>query len=732
MAALLYRLGRLAFRRRWLFALMWLAVLAVAGVAATRASAAPPDSLAIPGTESQTANNLLQRSFHANPNGATAQIVFVAPHGQTVTAAHNEAVIGEVVTQAAHSPQVASTVNPFQARQVSTNGSVAIAAISYKAPASGLSSATTTTPQDAARQGQHEGLTVEIGGNALTASTADKGVMVSIVIAAVVLLITFGTLAAAGLPLLIAGVGVGLSVAGITALSSALGLSATTKSLALMLGLAVGIDYALFIVSRYREQRDRGQTPAEAAGFAVGTAGSAVVFAGATVIIALVGLSVIGIPTVTKMGLSAAAAVAVAVLVALTLIPALLGFFPQAVLPRAARRGVRAAPGKPNMGSRWAGFVLRRPLAVLLLAVAGLTVIALPATHMRLGNAGNATLSTSSTERRAYDDIGKAFGPGDNGPLTIVVTASGAVSPKAAAAAVAAKIDATPGVVSVSQPRFDAAGNTAVFTAVPATAPDAPQTTSLVNAIRGERPAITSATGASYLVTGLTAANIDIAAKVSHALLPYILAVVGLAFLLLLVVFRSVLVPLKATLGFVLSLLASLGALVAVFQWGWLGKILGIPATGPIQSFMPIFMVGIAFGLAMDYQVFLVTRIQEAYAHGQPPAQAVITGFGHSARVVAAAALIMTSVFASFVTSGDVLVKMIGFGLAAAVLLDAFVVRATIVPAVLALLGRRAWWLPRWLDRALPHIDIEGQALEHRLAPATAAVPAPAASAANR
>ncbi len=430
------------------------------------------------------------------------------------------------------------------------------------------------------------------------------------------LLLTFGSLAAAGLPLLTAGVSVGLGLSGIIALGKTLGLSSTTQSLALMLGLAVSIDYALFIVSRYREERARGQAPQEAAAFAAGTAGSAVVFAGTTVIIALAGLSVVGIPTLTKTGLAAAAAIAVAVLVAVTLIPALLGFFPRAVMGRAARRarGHAAPEDKPNLGSRWAGFVLRRPLPVLLLAAAALGVIALPAMHLRLGSSGNAILPTSNTQRRAYDDISRAFGPGYNGQLAIVVTPKGTSDLKTAAAEVAKKIGATPGVATVSRPQLDAAGDVAVLNVIPATAPDAQQTTTLVDTLRAERPGIISATGATYLVTGLTAANIDIAAKVSSALLPYILAVVGLAFLLLLLVFRSLLVPLKATIGFVLSLLAGLGALVAVFQWGWLGKILGVPATGPIQSFMPIFLVGIAFGLSMDYEVFLVSRIREAYA----------------------------------------------------------------------------------------------------------------------
>jgi RND superfamily putative drug exporter len=725
----LYRVGRFAFRRRWYVLVAWLAVLGGVVAAGLSASGAPPDNPSIPGTEFNAANVLIQQKFHANPNGASAQIVFVAPHGQQITAARYKTVISAVVSAAARSPQVASWDTPAQTHQVSRDGSTAIADVNYSVTSDSLTGDTTNALQNAAQLGRNAGLTVEVGGDALSPQASDTSVIFSLAIAAVILFLTFGALAAAGMPLLTALVGVGLGLFGIIALSKPLGLSSSTQSLALMLGLAVGIDYALFIVSRYREERSRGRQAQEAAGAAVGTAGSAVVFAGLTVIIALAGLAVIGVPSATKMGLAAAGAVAVAVLVAVTFIPALLGFWPRAVLPRAGRRAVKrgmpvVSSAKPNMGSRWARFVQRYPLPLLLLGAAGLGVMALPAAHMRLGESGNATLPASSTERRAYDDISKAFGPGYNGQLTIVVTANGAADPKTAANQVASKIGAIPGVVTVSPPQFDAAGDVAIIQATPASAPDAQQTVSLVNAIRGQRPAIRAATGASYLVTGLTAANIDIAAKMSGALIPYLLTIVGLAFLLLLLVFRSVLVPLKATLGFVLSVLAGLGALTAVFQWGWFGTLLGVPATGPLQPMIPIMLIGISFGLAMDYQVFLVSRIREAYVHGEDPRSAVASGFSHSARVVVAAALIMFSVFGGFVTNADIVVKEIGVGLAVAVLLDAFVVRMTIVPAVLALLGKSAWWFPRWLDRVVPSLDIEGRALEDLLPPA--APPGPA------
>ena len=721
MAAFLYRLGRLAFRRRWYAVLMWVVVLGGVGAGAVLAPAAPNSSFSIPGTESQKALDLLQQRFPAaNAGGATAQLVFVAPAGQKVTAAANEKAVDRTVAEAAAGQQVASAVNPFQAGAVSKDGTTAYATVTYKVQASDLTDAAKQSLETAVQHGQAAGLTVEVGGTALTPTPSAGGVgeLIGVAIAALVLLITFGSMTAAGVPLLTALVSVGIGSAGILALGSTLGLSESTSTLATMLGLAVGIDYAVFIVSRYREERARGHEPQEAASLAVGTAGSSVVFAGLTVVIGLAGLSVVGIPSLTKMGLSAAGAVVVAVLVALTLVPAMLGLFPRAVLARSERRDTRKARraravDRPNGGSRWARFVLRRPLAVLVLAVVGLGVVAVPVTQLHLGTADNGSLPTSSTERRAYDDLVKGFGPGVNGPLTIVVDATGAKDPQAAVQQTIQRIGSTAGVVSVSAARFDPAGDTAVFSAVPSTAPNDQKTTDLIHAIRAERSAIDSATGATYMVTGSTAINIDSAQKVQDALIPYLAVVVSLAFVLLLLVFRSVLVPIKAALGFLLSVLAALGAVVAVFQWGWLASLLGVSQTGPIMTLMPIFMVGIVFGLAMDYEVFLVARVREAYVHGEEPGQAIVSGFNHSARVVVAAALIMTAVFSGFIGSGEALIQMIGFGMASAVLFDAFVVRMTIVPAVLALLGHRAWWLPRRLDRILPQVDVEGQAL-HR------------------
>ena len=727
MATVLYRLGRLAFRRRWYVTILWVVILAALGFASAKAAEAPATTFSTPGVESQRAFDLIQQRFPgAQADGAVARVVFVAPDGQKITTGKDRAAVVRLVDEVSGGPQVASAVNPFQADAVSKDATTAYSTITYTVQANDLSDTAKKNLENAAAQARDSGLTVEIGGTALAAQPSAGGVgeILGVAIAAVVLLITFGSLAAAGLPLLTAILGVGISMTAITTLAATLGLSDTTGTLATMLGLACGIDYAVFVVFRYREERANGHSTEEAAGLAVGTAGSAVVFAGLTVVIALAGLSVVGIPLLTKMGLCAAGAVVIAVLIALTLVPALLGFWPRAVLSRRYKTTGRRIQGVAgNMGSRWAGFVLRHPWPVLLGTVVGLVVLALPVIGLRLGQSGDEAKSTATTERRAYDDLAKAFGPGFNGPLTVVVDLTDSAHPKAAAATVEKRIAAVPGVVSVSPVRFNSAGNTALFTAVPAEAPTSQKTVDLVHTIRDDRPAITAATpGATFEVTGTTALNIDVAQKVSGALIPYLIVVVGLAVLLLLLVFRSIVIPIKAAVGFLLSVLAALGCVVAVFQWGWGASLLGVETTGPIMSLMPIFLVGIVFGLAMDYEVFLVSRIREAYVHGSAAHASIATGFRYSARVVTAAALIMISVFAGFITAGDSMIKMIGFGLAIAVLFDAFIVRMAFVPAVLAILGERISWLPGWLDRLLPNVDIEGESLS-RQHPASGSAP---------
>ncbi|MEU2118646.1 MMPL family transporter [Streptomyces sp. NPDC016459] len=733
MATFLYKLGRSAFRRRRLVALLWVALLATAGIGAATAPVATSSSFSIPGTEAQRAFDLLEERFPgAGADGATARVVFKAPEGQKMTEAGHKAVVEETVSALkSGSDQIVSVTDPYTGKAVSGDGSTAYVSVAYKVNAMELTDETREALTRAGENAQGKGLTVEVGGDALqTMPEQGASEAIGVVIAAIVLVMTFGSLVAAGLPLLTALIGVGIGVSSIAALANVLDLGSTTSTLAMMIGLAVGIDYALFIVSRYRAELAEGREKEDAAGRAVGTAGSAVVFAGLTVVIALVGLAVVNIPMLTKMGFAAAGTVVIAVLIALTLIPAMLGFAGDKVLGRRQRKGAEggdAATGdtaqagtandgkaqaeKPNGGTRWARFVIRRPVMVLVVGVLGLGAIALPAASLEMGLPDDGAKPTSTSERRAYDTLSDGFGPGFNGPLLVVVDGDKATADRAVST-----IKGLEGWAAVTPATPNKAGDAAMITVVPKDRPSSVATEGLVHDIR-------DATGDDVLVTGATAMNIDFSQKMNDALVPYLALVVGLAFLLLTLVFRSVLVPLKAALGFLLSVVAALGAVVAVFQWGWLGSLFGVEQTGPIMSMMPIFMVGVVFGLAMDYEVFLVTRMREAYVHGERPGEAIVTGFRHSARVVTAAAVIMIAVFAGFIGMTDQMIKMIGFGLAVAVLFDAFVVRMAIVPAVLALLGHKAWWLPKWLDRILPNVDVEGEGLAKRESPEAAAKP---------
>lgn len=694
MASYLYRLGRFAFRRRWLVLGGWLLCLTGAITAAATLSGPTSDAFTIPGTESQQAIDVVDERFpQLSANGATARVVFQAPPGAKLTDPTYRSSIGQVVTTLGSAPQVGAVTDPFQAGAVSTDGRTGYAQVSYRVPPPELTEEARDALAAASTPARDAGLTVEYGGDAMQPQD-EQGLteVIGVAVAAVVLLITFGSLVAAGLPLLTAIIGIGIGVGGVAAATGFLELSSSTSVLALMLGLAVAIDYALFILSRYRHELATGQQPEEAAGRAVGTAGSAVVFAGLTVVIALTALSVVGIPFLTEMGIAAALTVAIAVLIALTLLPALGGFAGRRILGRRARD-----PEADGIGRRWAGFVTRRPVPVLLAAVIGLGILAIPAADLRLGLPDDSRAAPDSTQRRAYQLLADGFGPGFNGPLLVVV--NGPV-----AAEVTGTIRKLDNVTAVTAPMFDTTRETALFTVIPETGPGSAETKDLVYAIRD--------IDADLWVTGATAFTIDVSDTLADALLPYLAVVVGLAFLLLMLVFRSLLVPLKATLGFLLTVAATFGALVAVFQWGWLAGLFGIEGqTGPIISMLPIFLIGVVFGLAMDYQVFLVTRMREEHVLGAAPTAAVVGGFGHGSRVVAAAAVIMVAVFSGFILSPETLVRSIGFGLAFAVAIDAFVVRMTVVPAVMALLGRSAWWLPRWLDRLLPGVDIEGARL---------------------
>jgi RND superfamily putative drug exporter len=712
MATLLYRVGRFSFQRRGLVVVLWLLVLAALGVGAVAFRGATSSDFTMPGTESQRAIDALQREFPA-ASGATGTIVVSTKDGTSLATPEHHAAIEAVVKEASGLPGVVAAVDPFQVRAISADQRYALVQVQFAGPADKVTDEQRSAYEHSGAAAVAAGLRVEHGGEVMTSEPKVGGTEgIGVVIALAVLVLTFGSLVAAGMTMLNALIGVGAGMAGLYALSSVVHLTGTAPVLALMLGLAVGIDYSLFISSRYRQFLVEGLAPDEAAGRAVGTAGSAVVFAGATVVIALAGLAVVGIPFLTVMGLAAAGTVAVSVLVAITLLPALLALLGRRVLPRRVRRASSATVLREGFGFRWARIVIRLRVPIIVLAVAGLGALAVPAAHMRLALPGASAGAVGTPARDAADVITEGFGPGFNGKLALVVSSDSPRSTADAAGALTAALQGTPNLLAVTPPNLSQDAKTAVLGVIPATGPTDEATETLVHNIRTVAHGID---GADIALTGQTAVGIDVSEKLSAALPVYLLLVVGLSVLLLALVFRSLLVPVKAALGFLLTVGATFGITVLVFQQGHLSRLLGVDTPGPLVSFLPILLIGILFGLAMDYEVFLVSRMREDFVHGDTARQATINGTGHGARVVTAAAVIMTSVFAGFILIDDPVIKSMGFALAVGVVVDAFVVRMTIVPAVMSLLGRSAWWLPRWLARVLPNVDIEGEGLRKHL-----------------
>jgi RND superfamily putative drug exporter len=730
-ATFLYRLGRGSFRLRWLVLVVWVLIVGGVGAAAATMQQETNPEFVLPGTESQEAFDLLEERFpEMSADGGTAQIVFESENGEPLTAESNKAAIDSLAAVMADSPQIASVTSPFAVDEagnpigmLSADGqNIAVMQVAYAEPSMELDEGTIDYLEDAVASAVDAGLRVEVGGDVLqTIPETGATELIGIGVALVVLVITFGALLAAGLPIITAVLGVMLTTAGILAATSFMNVSESTGTLASMIGLAVGIDYALFILSRYRGELakdgrvDDKQARAEAMGRAVGTAGSAVFFAGLTVVIALLGLSIVNIPFLTEMAVAAAVTVVIAVLIAVTLLPAFAGFAGKRIFTKRQRRriGEGVHDAKPNGGKRWAGFVTRHPILVALVGILGLGTLAYPALDLELGLPDAGSSGEETTQRQAYDLISEGFGEGFNGQLIIVGDLEDGVDAMTAAQDVTEELNGIDGIAVVGQAFPNADLDTVMVTLIPETGPSDHATNELVHDIRG---VLADDTDADWSVTGATALNIDISDNLNDALLPYMLIVVGLAALILLLVFRSILVPIMATLGFMLSVFAALGALVAVFQWGWGAELFNVDQPGPIMSMMPILMIGLVFGLAMDYQIFLVTRVREAYVHGADPKQAIVEGYGHSSRVVVAAALIMISVFAAFIFSAESLIASMGFALAAAVVFDAFVVRMAIIPAIMALIGRGSWWIPKWLNRILPNVDVEGEKLQEHLA----------------
>jgi RND superfamily putative drug exporter len=715
MASKLYRLGGWAFENRWKVLGAWVIVLVAVAMSAAAFSGETNDEFTVPGTESQEAQDLLEERFPA-ASGATARTVFAAPEADTLTEPQNRAAVEESLAAASKAADVTDVTNPFRDGTISEDGRIAFADVIYPVPAAEISDTARDELEASAEPAKEAGLEVEFGGGIVTTEEETHSESAGIIIAFVVLAITLGSLLTAGMPIVTAIFGVALGLTALSALTDVFTVSETAPILATMLGLAVGIDYALFIISRHRQNIADGQDIQEAAATATATAGSAVVFAGLTVVIALVGLAVVNIPFLTVMGMAAAGTVAIAVLIALTLVPAILGFTGGRVvrLNRLFARRSKRTEEREQMSVRWARFVTGRPLPVLLIGLVLMLGAAVPALDLKLGLPDAGSEPESTTERRAYDLLSDGFGEGFNATLTALVDAPDLTREEqlAIGGQLAEGLEEFPGVAAVSPPTQNFTHDLTIVQVIPASSPASDETKDLVEALRARADEIREETGIEAFVTGQTAIDIDTADSLNAALPKYILVVVGLALILLTVVFRSILVPIKAAAGFLLTIAASMGVVVWIFQEGNLADLFGVAQAGPIVSFLPILLIGILFGLAMDYEVFLVSRMRERFVHTRRARESIVTGFGQSGRVVTAAALIMFGVFGAFVLSDDPVTKSIGVSLAVGVAADAFIVRMTLVPAVMALLGDRAWSLPKWLDRRLPNLDIEGEGLE--------------------
>jgi RND superfamily putative drug exporter len=732
MATFLFRIGQFAYRRRMLVIALWLLLL-LAALAGTTMAKPFQNDFSLPGSPSQRASDLLAEKFPEQGDMdeiAQAKVVVEAPLGTTLDQPDNIARIDALANGLRDLPhvQAQAVMNPLTtpagAMQVSEDRTIAYLDVVYDQKFVDISKDQIAEFENVLEQSRDEGLAAEATGTLFNGQQPASGMSEAIGfgVALVVMVIAFASVVAATLPIITALFGVGISVALISGATNFVDMDSSALLLASMIGIAVSIDYSLFIVSRYRNELRVTDDRALATGRAVGTAGSSVVFAGLTVVIALVGLTVVRIPMISIMGLTAAVSVVFAVLAAVTLLPAFLGLFGRRTFAapiRRLRQGDEPDTAATN-GLRWAKLVVAHPVPAILAVVVGLGAIAWPVTKLELGM----DLATGD-QKKAVAMLDRGFGEGLTGPLLVVADASGAPDPRAGFTAAADALRGLDDVQMVAPPQPNADGSAALITVIPRSGPSSPQTQGLVDDIRNLRPDLIERTGTDIGVTGQTAILSDLSESLTKALVPYLALVVGLAFLVLMLVFRSVLVPLTATLGFVLSIGATFGATVAIFQLGWFGV---VADPGPIISFLPIFLIGIVFGLAMDYQVFLVTRMREKFVKrddGDLSARAaVITGFQRSARVVTSAAVIMISVFAAFILSPDNVAKSMGFALAAAVVFDAFVVRMVFIPAVMSLLGGKAWYLPAWLDRILPNVDVEGETMRDSVdaAPARASV----------
>ena len=720
MSSMLYRIGRACYRHGVRVLLIWLALLAaLGGAVAVVGGPQFNDSFRIPGASSQVALDQLKMTF---PSGAatTAQVVLLLPEGESLNDKATKAKVIDALDTFKDLSIVDEVVSPYNEHVdglISDNGRAGLANVQLNVSVTSITADQKQQLEDQATKvaGLLPGSEVHLGGEVFSTHIPHLSIIegLGVVVAIIVLLVVLGSVTAAAMPVGTALIGVGIAVEVTMLASRVIEVNSTSLMLAVMISLAVGIDYALFIVSRHRDQLSQGLDAEESAARAVATAGSAVVFAGLTVIIALAGLTISGVPFLGVMGIFSAVGVFFEVLLALTLLPAFLGFAGSRLTPKAARAS-RARGPRFDLRRVWVQAVTAVPLLTVALVVAALGALAVPAKDLQLALPNSGRNPISYGDRVTFDVISREFGIGYNGPLVITGTIVESDDPLQIVDDLKADIEKMPGVQLVPLATPNENADTALIQVIPTTGPDDPATAELVHRLRAEHDRWLRDYDIDTSVTGATAVQIDVTQRLAGALLPFGIFVVGLSLVLLTLVFRSVWVPIKAALGFLLSVGAAFGATALVFNQGWFKEVVNLGEPAPVISFLPIILMGVLFGLAMDYEVFLVSRMREEYVHGNTD-NFVEDGFIHSSRVVVAAALIMFAVFAFFVPSGEGTIKPIAFALAIGVAIDAFIVRMTLVPAVMKLFGRHAWWLPRWLDRRMPVVDIEGEALAHQL-----------------
>ena len=709
MSHVLYRIGNFAGRHPWRIISAWIFVAVAIFAFNSSAGGQPDESFSLPGSESQRAADAIQDRF-PQETLYSSNVIFHSEDG--LTDPTTKAAIEQAVEKLADVPHAVAASSPYDPRgpTVSTDGQTAFATVGFDVEKVG------TTELDAAEQAVQDvrdaGIEVEYDGGLGYADVPAGGnsELIGILMAVVILAVAFGSLVAMSLPIVTALVAIVVGSSAIGIMSGIVPVPQITGIVAMMLGLGVGIDYALFILSRHRQNLASGQSVPVAIGRANATAGLSVLFAGVTVIVAILGLKVSGIPMMEMMGYGSAIMVAVVMLASITLLPAMLGVVKHRVNSvRVPFVNPKPAYDPEAASARWASRVVARPVRYGGAAALILAVLAIPVFSMHLGFADAGNDAPDSTTRKAYDLMADGYGPGTNGPLQVVLDTDGTPIPGAVVKQVTSDLAAQPGVASVAEPVTNAADDLAIITVTPTTSPQDARTGDLLQHLRRDTiPTALGDTDVEASVTGSTALTVDVSSRLQQRMPWFLGAVIGLSFLVLMIVFRSVLVPLKAAALNVLGVAAAYGVVVAVFQWGWGASLIGVHESVPIMPLAPMLMFAILFGLSMDYEVFLMSRVREQYRKHFDPRRAVVEGVGSTARVITSAALIMISVFASFILDVDTTTKMFGVGLAVAVLLDVTLVRMVLVPAAMSLLGHSAWWLPTWLERRLPTIDIEG------------------------